>query len=193
MSWCLCRGKISLLPPRVTLPWRKRPWKMRRRMLGLLTVSSSHPVTKAPPPQWRHLVSHQNILETANDTGARQLDNRGDPHPKNTTKTASMCQVAHRVNILGRWGTAKDLSRMNAQNAETWGETLQWISFIKNLPAGQLSNTCLAMSVAESFGEKVKSCVFPLTRMRRRCTYDDNNSFSFAPSPSSTTTQTTHF
>lgn len=39
-----------------------------------------------------------------------------------------------------------------------------------NVPAGQLSNTCLAMSVAESFGEKVKSCVFPLTRIRRRCT-----------------------
>ena len=30
-----------------------------------------------------------------------------------------------------------------------------------NLPAGQLSNTCLAMSVAESLGEKVKSSVFP--------------------------------
>lgn len=37
----------SVLPPRVTLPWRKRPWKMRRRMLGLLTLSSSHPVKRA--------------------------------------------------------------------------------------------------------------------------------------------------
>lgn len=54
----------------------------------------------------------------------------------------------------------------------------------KNLPAGQLSNTCLAMSVAESFGEKVKSCVFPLTRMRRRCTcHDHNNSSSFSDPP----------
>lgn len=50
VSWCSCRVRISLLPPRVTLPWRKRPWKMRRSMLGLLTLSSSHPVTKAPPP-----------------------------------------------------------------------------------------------------------------------------------------------
>lgn len=75
-------GRISLLPPRVTLPWRKRPWKMRRSMLGLLTVSSSHPVTKAPPSQCRHLLCSRTVLEAANDTGARQLDNRGDPHPK---------------------------------------------------------------------------------------------------------------
>lgn len=91
--WELGSGRVSLATkcitvvrpggsfraPRVTLPWRKRPWKMSRNILGLLTRSSSH-------------------------------------------------------------------------------------------PAGQLSNTCLAMSVAESFGEKVKSCVFPLTRIRRRCT-----------------------
>lgn len=69
----------SFKAPRVTLPCRKRPWKMRRRILGLLTCSSSH-------------------------------------------------------------------------------------------PKGQLSKTCLAMSVAESLGEKVKSCVFPLTRIRRRFT-----------------------
>lgn len=48
----------------------------------------------------------------------------------------------------------------------------------RSLPAGQLSNTCLAMSVAESFGEKVKSCVFPLTRMRRRCTCGKNTHIS---------------
>lgn len=91
--WELGSGRVSLATrcmtvvrpggsfraPRVTFPWRKRPWKIRRSILGLLTCSSSH-------------------------------------------------------------------------------------------PAGQLSNTCLAMSVAESFGEKVKSCVLPLTRIRRRCT-----------------------
>lgn len=91
--WELGSGRVSLATkcitvvrpggsfraPRVTLPWRKRPWKISLNILGLLTRSSSH-------------------------------------------------------------------------------------------PAGQLSNTCLAMSVAESFGEKVKSCIFPLTRIRRRCT-----------------------
>lgn len=69
----------SFKAPKVTLPCRNRPWKIRRRMLGLLTCSSSQPI-------------------------------------------------------------------------------------------GQLSKTCFAISVAESFGEKVKSCVFPLTRMRRRFT-----------------------
>lgn len=33
---------------------------------------------------------------------------------------------------------------------------------------GQLSYTCLAMSAAESLGEKRNSFVFPLTKMSRR-------------------------
>lgn len=53
----------------------------------------------------------------------------------------------------------------------------------KKLPAGQFSNTCFAMSVAESFGEKVKSCVFPLTKIRRRCTYNNNNKKGLNLSP----------
>ena len=36
-------GWASVVPPRVTLPWRNLPWKMRRRILGLLTCSSSQP------------------------------------------------------------------------------------------------------------------------------------------------------
>ena len=42
MLYCIC-GWACDVPPRVTLPWRNRPWKMRRRMLGLLTCSSSQP------------------------------------------------------------------------------------------------------------------------------------------------------
>lgn len=42
--WRYYAGKA--LPPRVTLPCRKRPWKMRRSMLGQLTLSSSHPATE---------------------------------------------------------------------------------------------------------------------------------------------------
>lgn len=52
-------------------------------MLGLLTRSSSHPVTKATPSQWRHLVPNQTPLDAAHDTGARQPDKRGDPQPQN--------------------------------------------------------------------------------------------------------------
>lgn len=40
--WAAVRVRV-FLPPRVTLPWRKRPWKMRRKIPGLLTCSSSHP------------------------------------------------------------------------------------------------------------------------------------------------------
>lgn len=85
-------------------------------MLGLLTLSSSHPVTKAPPSQCRHLLPSPTILEAANDTGARQLDNRCDPHPehkdRHRTMRALMCSVPHRVEIAGRRERIKDETKV---------------------------------------------------------------------------------
>lgn len=47
---------------------------------------------------------------------------------------------------------------------------LALLTLSSSQPAGQFSKTCRAMSVAESFGEKMKSCVFPLTRISLRFT-----------------------
>lgn len=66
---------------------------------------------------------------------------------------------------------------------EMYKVIIRWTDSYENIPAGQLSNTCLAMSVAESFGEKVKSCVFPLTRIRRRCTYDNKKENNLISGP----------
>lgn len=48
----------------------------------------------------------------------------------------------------------------------------------KGLPIGQLSYTCLAMSAAESLGEKRNSFVFPLTKMSRRLIWNTDKNRS---------------
>ena len=92
--------------------------------------------------------------------------------------TSSLCQYISSTDSY--WKRRSGWSSISNIHCIVMGQAMTALLYREHKqhsPAGQFSKTWPAMSVAESLGEKVKSCVFPLTSMSRRFTCRHQSKF----------------